>query len=238
MYRLFFTPGWFSGWDILIDAVSIIVALLVAAYSWKVYRLNRENRFAYFSLAFILVAIGLLLKTLTSGVLYYTPIRDVAADVLRPLAGPRLQFSHLLYRGGFFLQMAPLLGAWLLIFFISQKSRARLHKFHELSQMALFIYLVLLISIVANFKYFVFHLTSMVLLGLIVLNYYKNFLNTANKNALRVMWAFLLILVANAFFVFVFLVPGFYALGELFQLLGFLLLLGTYVAITHRRWGA
>ena len=229
MYRLFFTPGWFNGWDIVFDAVGLLITLLIAAYSWRMYRVNGDNKFAYFSFAFLLVGLSFLAKIVTSGILYYTPVRDVAADVLRPVAGQRLELSQLFYRAGFFLQMVTMLGGWLLIFFISQKSRARLRKFHEVTQIALFLYLVLLISVVSNFKYFVFYLTSGVLLGLIVLNYYKNYLNTnRNANAYKVMLSFLFILVGNFFFIFVFLAQSFYVIGELFLLLGFLLLLSTY----------
>jgi len=229
MYRLFFTPGWFNGWDIVFDAVGLLITLLIAAYSWRMYRVNGDNKFAYFSFAFLLVGLSFLAKIVTSGILYYTPVRDVAADVLRPVAGQRLELSQLFYRAGFFLQMVTMLGGWLLIFFISQKSRARLRKFHEVTQIALFLYLVLLISVVSNFKYFVFYLTSGVLLGLIVLNYYKNYLNTnRNANAYKVMLSFLFILIGNFFFIFVFLAQSFYVIGELFLLLGFLLLLSTY----------
>ncbi len=236
MFRLFYTPQWFNGWDVVFEAVIFIVALLIAAYSFRIYRFSKETRFAYFSLAFLLIAIGFLLKAATSGILYYTPIRDVAADVLRPLAGQRLEFSSLLYRAGFFFQMIPVLGGLLLVFFISQKSRARLTKFYEVSQIALFIYLVTLISIVSNFKYFVFYLTSAVLLGLIVLNYYKNYLNAGrNKNAYQVMWAFLLILLGNLLFVFVFIWQTLYAVAEVLLLLGFLLLLFTYSRITGKQ---
>lgn len=234
MYQLYFTPGWFNGWDILIETVSLIVALLIAAYSLRMYSISQENRYGYFSFAFLLVALGLFCKSFTSGILYFTPVRDVAAEVLRPLAGPGLSYSHLLYRAGFFLQMVPMLGAWLLIFFISQKPRQRLRKFYEVSQIALFIYLLLLISIVSNFRYFVFYLTSAVLLGLIVLNYYKNYLNSGNKNAWKVMCAFLFILLGNLFFIFVFLFDEFYALGEISLLLGFLLLLYTYAKVKGR----
>ena len=229
MYRLFFTPGWFNGWDIIFDAVGLLITLLIAAYSWRMYRVNGDNKFAYFSFAFLLVGLSFLAKIVTSGILYYTPVRDVAADVLRPVAGQRLELSQLFYRAGFFLQMVTMLGGWLLIFFISQKSRARLRKFHEVTQIALFLYLVLLIYVVSNFKYFVFYLTSGVLLGLIVLNYYKNYLNTnRNANAYKVMLSFLFILIGNFFFIFVFLAQSFYVIGELFLLLGFLLLLSTY----------
>ncbi len=235
MYRLFFTPSWFNGWDIVFDAVGFIIALLIAAYSWRMYRVNGDNKFAYFSFALLLVGLSFLAKIVTSGILYYTPVRDVAADVLRPVAGQRLKLSELYYRAGFFLQMVTMLGGWLLIFFISQKSRARLRRFHEVTQIALFLYLIVLISVVSNFEYFVFYLTSAVLLGLIVLNYYKNYLNTnKNSNAYKVMLSFLFILIGNFFFIFVFLAQGFYVIGELFLLLGFLLLLSTYHRVVRR----
>lgn len=235
MFRLFSTPGWFNGWDIIFDVVGLLVAFLIAAYSWRIYRINKENKFAYLSLAFILLAFGFFFKTFTSSVLYYTPVRDVAAEVLRPVAGKGLSLSLVYYRAAFFFQMVSTLGAWLLMFFVSQKSRSRLRKYHELSQIALFVYLLLLISVVANFRYSVFYSTSIVLLGLVVLNYYKNYLNTnKNKSALAVMVSFLFILIGNISFAFVFLSQAFYALGEVLTLIGFLVLLFTYQKITKR----
>ncbi len=231
MYRLFFTPEWFNGWDIAFDVVGLVVALLIAVYSWRIYSINKENRFIYFSLAFLLVALSFLAKSFTNGVLYFFPVREAVAEVLRPVAGAGLSLSDLYYRAGFFLQMVSMLGAWLLIFFISQKSRARLTKLYELSQIALFVYLVFLISIVSNFKYTVFYATSIVFLSLIVLNYYKSFITTRNSNTFRVMVAFLMILVGNIFFAFVFAVPAFYAVGEILTLVGFLQLLYTYQRI-------
>ena len=235
MFRLFFTPGWFRGWDIFFDLIVVIITLLIAAYSWRLYRINHENRLAYFSLAFLLVSAGLLFKSFTSTVLYYTLIRDVAADVLRPVAGAGLSLSGLYYRAAFFLQMLSMLGAWLLLFFVSQKPRARLRKFYEVSQIALFAYLLILISIVSNFKYSVFYLTSSVILGLIALNYYKNYLNTGKKRpAFNVMLSFLFILAGNLALIFIFASNRFYVLGEVLMLIGFLILLFTYQKVTGK----
>ena len=234
MFRLFSTPAWFNGWDIVFETVILIVAILIAAYSWRLYKLNKENKFAYFSFAFILIAISFLFKIFTSSVLYYFPVRDVTATVLRPVAGSSLQYSALLYRSGFFVQMISMLGAWLLIFFVSQKSRERLKKLYEVSQILLFIYLVILISFVANFKFEVFYLTSSVILSLIVLNYYKNYLNTSNKNSYWIMLSFVFMLLGNLLIVFVFLTDSLYAVGEVLMLVGFLLLLGIYMRVTRR----
>ncbi|HIJ10456.1 TPA: hypothetical protein HA278_00235 [Candidatus Woesearchaeota archaeon] len=225
---------WFQGWDLVFDFVGLIVALLIAGYSWRLYKVNGQNKFAYFAFAFVLIAIGLLSKVFTDSVIYFKPIRDVTAVVLAPVAGKGLSLSQLYYRSGFFIQMVSMLGAWLLIFFISQKSRQRLRRFHEISQIGLFVYLVLLVSVVSNFNAAVFYLTSSVLLGIIVLNYYKNYLNTnRNKNAFNVMVAFMFILVGNLFLVFVFLQEALYVVGEFFMLVGFLLILQTYHKVTH-----
>lgn len=235
MYQLFFTPEWFNGFDLIFEGIGLIVALLIAAYSWRVYRISHENKFSYLSVAFLLLSVGLFFKMFTHGVLYFTPVRDSVMTVLKPTLGNHLKFSDLYYRGAFFIQMASMLGGWLLIFFVSQKSRSRLNKYYEVSQIALFLYLILLISFVANFSYFVFYLTSAVIIGLTVLNYYKNYLNTnRNRNAFKVMISFLFILLSNIFFVFVFLFDSFYVLGELFLLVGFLILLSVYSQIKRR----
>jgi hypothetical protein len=229
MYQLFFTPSWFNGYDLIFEGISLIVALLIAGYSWKIYSMSRENRYAYFSLAFILIGLSLAVKMFTYGVLYFSSLRDVVATTLTPVVGNQLQFADLFYRAAFFLQMAGLLGAWMLIFFVSQKSRERLHSYYEVSQIALFLYLILLICFVSNFKYSVFYLTSAVILGLTTLNYYKNYLNSkGNSKTLLVMAAFIFILFSNLSFIFVFLWDSLYVMGELFLLIGFLLLLYAY----------
>ncbi len=234
MFRLFFTPGWFNGIDLVFNIVSLIIALFIAGYTWKIYKVNQDNKYCYFSIAFLLISISLAFKAFTSSVLYYAPIRDSVLVALAPAVGPKLKFADLFYRGAFFMQMASMLGGLLLIFLISQKSRERLRKLHEVTQIALFVYLVLLISVISNFKFVVFYLTSVVLLALVVLNYYKNYLNTnRNGNAYRVMLAFLLILLGNINFVFVSVSNVLYVFGEALVLIGLLFLLHTYHRVTR-----
>ncbi len=236
MYQLFFTPQWFNGFDLVFEGIILIIALLIASYSWKIYKFSRENKFAYFSIAFVTIALSFILKMFTHSVLYFFSIREATATVLAPLTGSGLQFADLFYRSAFFAQMFLMLTALLLIFFIAQKSRDRLNKLHEVSQMALFVYLILLISFVANFKYMVFYLTSVVILGLIIVQYYKNYLNAnRNKNTFNVMLGFLFILIGNLFFVFVYLYNQLYVFAELFMLIGFLVLLRTYRKIKRVR---
>jgi hypothetical protein len=232
MAQLFSTPIWFNGWDLLFNSIILLVALLIAGYSWRIYRLGKTKKYGYFSLAFLSIGFGLFFKMVTNAIAVFQPVNYAAQSVIGSVAGSALSYGNLYFHFGFLLQMIPILGGLLLIFFISQKSRERLNKWHEVSQIALFIYLVVLVSVVANFVAAVFYLTSSVILSLIVLNYYKNYLNkNNNKNALQVMLSFFFMLLGNLFIVFVFLAPALYVVGEVFMLIGFILLLSVYMRV-------
>jgi len=229
MFNLFSTPAWFNGIDLIFDSIVLVIALLIAGYSWKIYKTTSENKFGYFSLAFGLISLSFIFKLITYGVLYSDFLQVAADNVVKPLTQGNSLYNDLLYRLGFFIQMSSMLGAWLLIFLISQKSRDRLRRFHELSQIGLFVYLILLLSLVSNFKFEIFYLTSLVILSITVLNYYKNYLNSnKNKNSLMVLQAFFLIFLSQVFFLFVFFWDNFYFIGESLLLLGFLMILYVY----------
>ena len=49
MYNLFATPGWFNGLDLAFEVVSFVIAMLIAAYSFRAYQLSKENRYGYFA---------------------------------------------------------------------------------------------------------------------------------------------------------------------------------------------
>ena len=232
MFKLFFTPEWFQGWDLGFQGISLVIALLIAMYSFRMYKVTDENKFAYFAGAFVLIAIGFISSIITQSLVYFRPVRTVAMDMLVPVVGRAakgVNYSQLFFRTGFFVSMVTTLGAWLLMFFVSQKRSGRLKRYYDVSQIALFVYLLVLISIVSNFTYFVFYLTSLVIIGLTVLNYYKNYLNTnRNRNAKTVMNAFIALMVGHLFFVFVFLFPSFYVIGQVLVLIGLLMLLSVY----------
>ena len=182
-----------------------------------------------------MIALGLIFKILTGSLAYFQPVRHATTAVLGPIVQVDPIVRGLYYRIGFFLEMVPILGGLLLIFFISQKSRERLKRWHEVSQILLFIYLVVLIGVIANFTYVIFYLTSVVILSLIILNYYKNYLNTnKNKKTLQVMFSFVSVMIGNIFMVFTVILPGFYVVGEFFMLVGFLTLLAVYMQVLRR----
>ena len=54
MFTLFETPAWFAGFDLALDTIAFLVTLIISSYSFKLFRLSKESKFGYFSLAFSL----------------------------------------------------------------------------------------------------------------------------------------------------------------------------------------
>ena len=66
MLKFYFSPEWFHGIDSIFEIVSIIVALLIALYAYKIYKFSKVNKYKFFSWAFLLIAIAYIFKILTN----------------------------------------------------------------------------------------------------------------------------------------------------------------------------
>ena len=238
MFTLFETPVWFAGFDLVLDVIALLITLVISSYSYKLFKLSEDRKFAYFGLAFALMSVAFLFKLGTYTVIYFSITKTIVGNTVGTVTGLQdvtITLRNLLYRLGFFVQMAATLGSLLLLYLVSQKSRDRLNKFYEVSPITLFGYFVILISVISTFKYFVFYLTSFVLLALIVLNYYQNHLLKKTKNSKRVLIAFSCLFVAQFFFVFIFAVNWFYFVAEVLSLLGFSIIAYVYIQVSRKQ---
>ena len=52
MIDIVFNPKWFNGIDSIFEGISVIVCILIASYSLKLYKFNKNKNFKDFSIAF------------------------------------------------------------------------------------------------------------------------------------------------------------------------------------------
>lgn len=224
MITLVFSPAWFYGIDIIFEILGVIVTMLIAFYSIKLYRFSgRENRsYLHLGLAFLAFAGSFLAKIATNFVLYYQrTVKSAMGDVI--VKYNLLEKSNLFFQAGYdvhrFLMLLGLLGVYWLI----SKSQEREH-------LPLFSYLIFIVALFSFQTYLVFHLTAVVLLVYITKHYYnlcfcpqnrqKHMLH-ANLNFI----AFFLILLSQISFMFVFANTAIYVVAESLQLAGFIIFL-------------
>ena len=224
-----FSPKWFYGFDSIIELIAVIVSVLLVYYSYKCYKLTKENKYMYFSTAFLSITISFVAKIIGTLAIYRPTITRTAigSTIHQTFTGitPYSINAIALIVHFFFM----LLGFMILFLIISRL------RWNNQRVIALLVYFVFIATWLSVVHYQLFYLTSFVLLSLITYSYYQNYVEIKSEKARFVTIAFGMILVSQAFFVFVIYSRIIYVLAELIQLLGFIYLLIPFILIFKKK---
>jgi len=203
-------PLWFFGFDSLMEFIAFIIAIAVSYQALKGYRLTNERTLLYLHLSFLLLGAGLAIDGLAN--LIVLLVRFHRAFLFLSSLGYSINF------------VAQLVAYGLLVFAYIQQTRT------SVSQVAMAAMPALLFE----------HnpVTELILLFLLVYIATQTGINySVNKSAISlfVFGAFVSLVIAHLFFLFfTFSAPVFFALAQIAQLFGFLLLLAMLLRVNHR----
>ena len=224
-----FSPEWFYGFDSIIESIAIIVSVLLVYYSYKCFKLTKENKYLYFSTAFLSLTFAFIAKIIGT-LAIYKPI------ITRSALGSSIHqtFTSLTPSGinalAFMVHMFFILLGFMILFLIISRLTWKNQRV-----IALLLYFVFLATWISVIHYQLFYLTSFVLLLLITYSYYNNYREIKTEKARFVLIAFGMLLVSQAFFIFVIYSRTIYVLAELIQLLGFIYLLIPFILIFKKK---
>jgi len=202
-------PLWFFGFDSLMEFIAFIIAIAVSYQALKGYRLTNERTVLYLHLSFLLLGAGLAIDGLAN--LIVLLVRFHRAFLFLSSLGYSINF------------VAQLVAYGLLVFAYIQQTRT------SVSQVAMAAMPALLFE----------HnpVTELILLFLLVYIATQTGINySVNKSAISsfVFGAFVSLVIAHLFFLFfTFSAPVFFALAQIAQLFGFLLLLAMLLRVNH-----
>jgi len=224
MLEIVFSPKWFYGKDIIIDIFSLLVLSLIAIFSIKYYRINKKNKnYFWFAISFIILAVSFLFKILTNFTIYYNVLNTERLGFFT-FTYKTIATSDILFSVGFFFYMFLSLLGFFILYKLYQKNYLK-------QNILLILYFILIITYFGTSRYFVFHLTSLLLLLFITLNYLKNYFKKKKITSKLLVLSFLIITLSQLFFIFVSLNKLFYVIAELIQLVGYVLLLITFIGV-------
>ncbi len=226
MLRLLFAPKWFYGIDIAFEIVSIIVAVLISYYSYKLYTISKKKEHKYFHIFFLMIAIAFVFKILTNFDLYF--------EVLNTLHIGSMQIQYIsknistIYRfGGLFMyRLLTALFAYGLYMLSYRK--------HDRKDLLLFVYFLSVLAFFSYYSYFLFHLTIIIILGFVSMNYWRNFKKKHTTNSKCVAYGFIMLSLAHLVFAIVEIDLALYVVAEVLQLAGFCLLLGAFISVIRK----
>lgn len=210
-------PEWFYGIDYIFDLVSVIVGMLISYFSYRTYRYTSEKKYFYFSASFFIVALAFIGKILTT-IPAYSSILKVSKVGVVMVTRYMIGKVGWINQFGISLARLAMLFAFLLLVLVSLKIKDK-------KVIALFIYFLVISTTFVSQHYIVFHVTLLLLLIILYINYRRNYLRVKSSAARMVMYSFLLLWISQVFFVFAGLVGYLYVIGEGIQLFGYLILL-------------
>ncbi len=194
-------PYWFRGLDALFGLVYILVTLLIAAMSYKAYKLTEEKKYSYFSAAFGLMSLGFLVYSLTNLALT-THISDQLNQMLSTF-----DFAFLIH-------MILIFAAYTLLLVITLKIQQK--------KVIILLFSLMLLFTAFSYQYYLkFHIISFLLLFFLGHQFYTNYLEKQNRNAKLVFISFYLLTCAQVFFLVMIYNPIFYVVADILQLFGF-----------------
>jgi hypothetical protein len=219
-----FMSEWFYGKDIVIDIISTAVLILIAFFAFRYYRMDKNNkRFLYFVASFGLMAVAFIFKILTHFNIYYhtTQTKQIGAITL---AYSTVKVSEIwIYCGFIGYWFLMLLGLYLL-YSVYLKDQAK-------SSMLLIGYLLFIVSLYSTYEPHVFHITCLILLSIITFIYLGKYNEEKNRQTMGIAISFLIIALSQASFVFFIADSFFYEIGEIIQIVGYIILLFTFVKV-------
>jgi len=220
--RIVLTPDWFLRGDVSIELFSFIVLLAFFILSMRSYRINKNKNTKTLGKAFLLIAVAELANILTKLVLFYdTTFTRTIGDMA--ITYHIVKSVDIFYSAGFFFyKLLTLMGLYT-IYKISQKNKA-------MPNFALVFYFLIISAFASNFFYFIFHITSLIFLILIIQNYSKIYEKTKLINTKILITAFGFIALAQLIFVLS-KMGTFYVIAEFIELIGYMILLALIIRI-------
>ncbi|MBI4454245.1 hypothetical protein HY636_06385 [Candidatus Woesearchaeota archaeon] len=226
MLKFVLSPRWFYGIDTISAVIALIITLVIAIFSYKLYTFCQDKKYKYLALSFFTLTASFFFKLLTNVVVYYEVVKEkVVGSIV--LTYTVLESSDLLVSIGFigyrFLFLAGVMG----LFYLLYQHRDR----------KLFIIMFWLILIATWFSlsnYFFFHATAILFISLLFWYYYRACKTSKPKQvkSLRyVMFTYWFLALSQLSFLFVALNLHFYAIAESLQLVGLLLLLYSLLCV-------
>jgi hypothetical protein len=226
--RFVFTPDWFLGKDVIIDVFSFLVLLVFFMLSLKNYKISNKRSLLYLGVGFGLIGLAQLASILTKLVLYFDfgPSQQIGQALVNTYqVVSSVDVFYLL--GFFFFKFLMLSGFYILY----RLPRAK----ESFWDIVVLVYFLIISTVINKEVYYLFNLTSLVLLALIVIRYVKIYQKNMSKNTLVLIAAFSILGFAQLIFL---LSPleTFFVLGEIFELISYLILLG--LAISFLKYGS
>lgn len=222
MVKIVLTPDWFLGKDVMIDFFSFIVLFIFSMLAIRSYNLDKNRRFLYLGWGFGSIALAQLASVITKLVLYYDvgPTQAIGQAIV---ASNILSSVDIFYYAGFFFSRFLTLAGLYVIYRLPREKKS-------VGDWLLVAYFIFLSAVLSKEFYYLFHLTALFLLVMIVSNYYDIYKKNKFVNTGILLVAFSILALSQMIFILS-TVDALFVMASFMELLSFVILLFLIIRI-------
>ncbi|GIU68600.1 MAG: hypothetical protein KatS3mg001_450 [Candidatus Pacearchaeota archaeon] len=216
MVKIVLTPDWFLSADVFIDFFSFFVVVIFSLLAIKNYKISKNKRFLYVGVGFLLISIAQLASLITKLILYYDigPSEQIGQAII---ASNIVNSVDVFYYAGFFFHRFLTLAGLFLIYRLPRKQKM-------LEDYFLIFYFILISALLSKEFYYIYHITSFVLISLIIRNYYEIYSKNRFYNTKILILAFSILALSQLIFIFS-VIDILFVVGGLVELVSYLIFL-------------
>lgn len=207
MTKFYIVPQWFFGYDIAFEILFGIITLLIALYSFHIYRLSYQRECRILGGGFLFISLGYF--TWSALNLYIAGQLDSSG-----LEIPLRQISSLATLGVWAHIGLLVAGAATLAYMTLPARSERAY--------TIFVTLSLLVVVFALKKALAFYFVSSFLMFIVLSHYFMTYLKHRHKGTLLMFFAFFFVFLGNVDFIFATLHPLHYFVGHVFHFIGYI----------------
>lgn len=223
MVKIVLTPNWFLGGDVLIEAFSLLVLLVFTFLAFSYYRMDKNKGIKYLSMGFGFISLAQIATLLTKLVLFYDigPSRAIGEALISSQIVASVDIFY--YLGFFLYRLLTLLGLYI-IYRLPQEKK------NSAGDYVLMLFFILVSAVLGDELFYIFHITTLILLVLIVNSYYQIYKKNKFVNTEILIIAFSVLALSQLFFILS-SINVIYVLADLVELLSYTILLGLIIRI-------
>ena len=218
------TPKWFYSDDVIMGIISIFVLCLIGFFSMKYYKLEKKNKnYLFLALSFFLIALSFLAKVLMNfTIIYKLPVTRYLGPYM--LTYQAVRTSDILFYGGYLVHRLLMLIGLYVLYSIHQKSQSK-------SNIFLITFFIFVSTYSSQSAYYIFHLTALAILSIISAQFYLTYKKNRELTTKLLALSFGVIALSQVSFMFAGFKEDFYVIGDVIQLLGYLILLTAFIRV-------
>jgi len=212
---------WFFGCDVVLELVFAVVALVLAVFAFRVFKITSERSTGFLGAGFLFISISYFFQSALNFLLVYKvgampflTLNDFSYAITLQLIGTLGQMFFML------------IGLVILLYMTFEVNRKSI-----LAIMLLFVIIPLLFT---NISFFVFYFISTICLIFVAGHFVKNYLRKKKRLNLVIAVAFVLLAVSGTQFVLSSQGGVLYVFGHLLELVAYLLLLVNFYLVLKK----